>query len=250
MPGPYLYPGVYVEEVPSGVRPITGVSTSNTAFVDYFARGRIDRAVRITSWGDFEREFGGLDRLSEASYAIQQYYLNDGKIAWVVRVAAPDAKPAARTLTGTQVYPGMSGAGTAGSGAAPGGEVLTVTASSPGTWGNNLQVAVDYRGVSQAAGSPAGFNLVVREVTEIGNKRIVQASETYRNLSVNATSSRYVVTVVNRDSRLIQVAYSGAGALPGPTGADIIGDPARAFWLRLGQDGYQEGNQVLPARAE
>jgi phage tail sheath protein FI len=250
MPGPYLYPGVYVEEIPSGVRPITGASTANTAFVDYFSRGPIDRAVRITSLLDFEREFGGLDPLSEASYAIQQYYLNGGRVAWVVRVAAADARAAARVLTGAQVYPGMSGAGMAGSGAAPGGQILTVTARSPGRWGNYLQVAVDYRGVTQAAGSPNAFNLVVREVTETGNRRVVQAIETYRNLNVDATSTRYVETVVNRDSRLVQVAYTGGGALPAPTAADAVGDAGRAIWLRLGQDGYQEGDTVSPARPE
>jgi uncharacterized protein len=247
MPGPYLYPGVYVEEVPSGVRPIAGAAVSDTAFVDWFPRGRIDRAVRLTSLSDFEREFGGLHANSEASYALQQYYLNGGKIAWVVRVAAPDAVAASRVLAGSQVYPGMSGAG---SGAGADGEILTVTAANPGAWGNGVQVAVDYRGVPESAGSPTGFNLVVREVTESGGKRVVVGSETYRNLSVDALSSRYVETIVNRESNLVRVAYTGGGALPGPTGADIVGDPARALWLILGQDGYQEGDDVEPARSE
>ena len=61
MPGTYTYPGVYIEEIPSGVRTITGVSTSDTAFVDFFGRGLVNQAVRITSFGDFERVFGGLD---------------------------------------------------------------------------------------------------------------------------------------------------------------------------------------------
>jgi phage tail sheath protein FI len=247
MPGPYLYPGVYVEEIPSGVRPITGAATSDTAFVDYFPRGSTERAVRIASMADFEREFGGLNANSEASYAIQQYYLNGGRIGWVVRAVAPDADAAARTLGTTQVYQGMSGAG---SGAGAGGAILAVRASSPGAWGNNMQVAVDYHGVPLLAGSPSGFNLVVREVVEAGGKRVVQASETFRNLSVDATSPRYVETVVNRDSRLVRVTYTGGGALPGPTGADIIGDPGRAWWLILGQDGYQANGTVSPGRPE
>jgi phage tail sheath protein FI len=247
MPGPYLYPGVYVEEIPSGVRPIAGAATSDTAFVDYFPRGTTERAVRITSLTDFEREFGGLNANSEASYAIQQYYLNGGRVSWVVRVLAPDSDVAARVLGSTQVYQGMSGAG---SGAGVDGATLTVSASSPGSWGNNVQVAIDYRGVPLLAGSPSGFNLVVREVIDVGGKRVVQASETYRNLSVDATSSRYVETVVNRDSRLIRLTYTGGGALPGPTGADVIGDPARAWWLLLGQDGYQANGAVIPGRPE
>lgn len=82
-----VYPGVYVEENPNGPRTISGVSTSNTAFVGFFTRGPMNEPVRITSFSDFERRFGGLDARSEASYAIQQYYLNGGSIALVVRVA-------------------------------------------------------------------------------------------------------------------------------------------------------------------
>ena len=66
------YPGVYVKEEPSGVRTITGVSTSNTAFIDFFKRGRIDEAVRVTSGEDFDLRFGGIVQSREASYAIMQ----------------------------------------------------------------------------------------------------------------------------------------------------------------------------------
>lgn len=247
MPGPYLYPGVYVQEIPSGVRPIAGASTSDTAFVDYFPRGPIDQAVRITSWSDFEREFGGLDLNSEASYAIQQYYLNGGRVAWIVRVAAANAEPAERVLSGAQVYSGMSGVGASGGGT--GRDILTLTASSEGDWANNLQVAIDYKGVPLTKGSPTAFNMVVREVALVGGKRVVVGSETFRNLNKDATSSRFVETVVNRDSRLVEVTYTGGGALPSPTGSDIVGDPGRAYWLSLGQGGYQEGDEVHPAQA-
>src|SRR4029453_10131476 len=100
MPSALTHPGIYVEEIPSGVRTITGVSTSNTAFVDYFARGPMNTSVRITSYAEFERIFGGLHPDSEASYGIQQYYLNGGSVAFVVRVAAGDPKKAQVTLQG------------------------------------------------------------------------------------------------------------------------------------------------------
>ena len=61
MPVTPTYPGVYIEEIPSGVRTISGVSTSITAFVGYTSRGLDNRATRIFSFADFEREFGGLD---------------------------------------------------------------------------------------------------------------------------------------------------------------------------------------------
>ena len=82
----YLAPGVYIEEVPFGSHPIEGVPTSNAAFVDIFQQGPLNKAVQICSFADFERTFGGLDASSDASYAIRQYFLNGGRVAWVVRV--------------------------------------------------------------------------------------------------------------------------------------------------------------------
>jgi uncharacterized protein len=58
MPVNPTYPGVYIEEISSGVRTITGVSTSITAFVGYTPRGELNQAVRIFNFGDFERAFG------------------------------------------------------------------------------------------------------------------------------------------------------------------------------------------------
>ena len=55
MPVTPTYPGVYVEEIPSGVRTITGVSTSITAFVGRTLRGPIDKPIRLQSFGDFVR---------------------------------------------------------------------------------------------------------------------------------------------------------------------------------------------------
>ncbi|WP_375506024.1 hypothetical protein [uncultured Nostoc sp.] len=60
MPIQPTYPGVYVEEIHSGVRTITGVSTSITAFICRALRGPIDEPITINNYGDFERIFGGL----------------------------------------------------------------------------------------------------------------------------------------------------------------------------------------------
>jgi len=72
------YPGVYVEEIPSGVRTITGVATSVTAFIGRARKGPIDEAVDITSFADFERTFGGLWNDSSMSFAVRDFYLNGG----------------------------------------------------------------------------------------------------------------------------------------------------------------------------
>src|SRR5690606_14264534 len=81
------YPGVYIVEKASGVRTITGVATSIAAFVGYTRKGVPDKAVAITSFADFERCYGGLDRDSPLSYGVRQFFLNGGTQALIVRVA-------------------------------------------------------------------------------------------------------------------------------------------------------------------
>jgi phage tail sheath protein FI len=85
MPSALTYPGVYVEEISSGVRTITGVATSITAFIGRAKRGPVDEATTINSFGDYERIFGGLDLNSTMSYAVSDYYLNGGAQAVIVR---------------------------------------------------------------------------------------------------------------------------------------------------------------------
>src|SRR4029079_5749019 len=86
MPVTLSYPGVYIEEIPSGVRTIIGVATSITAFIGRTLRGQTDEPVRIQSFGDFERELGGLWAYSTVSYAVQHFFLNGGTDALIVRV--------------------------------------------------------------------------------------------------------------------------------------------------------------------
>src|SRR5215510_12390699 len=87
MPVIPTYPGVYIEEIPSSVRTIIGVSTSVTAFIGYTPKGPVDEAVHIFNFGDYTRNFGGLAKDSELGYAVQMFFLNGGAEAWVVREA-------------------------------------------------------------------------------------------------------------------------------------------------------------------
>jgi phage tail sheath protein FI len=87
MPVTPTYPGVYVEEIPSGVRTITGVATSITAFVGFAQRGPTNEPVRIQNFGDFERTFGGLAVDSTMSYAVQHFFQHGGSDAIIVRLS-------------------------------------------------------------------------------------------------------------------------------------------------------------------
>jgi hypothetical protein len=177
----------------------------------------MNQAVRITSLADFQRVFGGVDPTSEASYAIQKYFLNGGNVAWVVRVSR-DPQPAAAALNLR--------------GGSPLQNTLTVQAANPGIWGNALQVAAVPGSTSDR------FNLVVREVVMangapvLGSNGLPQvvSSETHRNLSMDQTNARYAVTAVNADSLLIQLTDRGLGNLPVTTALTPRGDvPETAF---------------------
>src|SRR5262245_9909699 len=80
------YPGVYIQEIPSGVHTITGVATSITAFVGRAPRGDVNNPVEILSFSDYVRIFGGLSLDSSMSYAVQQFFQNGGSDALIVRV--------------------------------------------------------------------------------------------------------------------------------------------------------------------
>ena len=128
MPAALTYPGVYIQEVPSGVRTITGVASSITAFVGRAAAGPTNEPVKLVSFADYERRFGGLDAASPMSYAVRDFYLNGGNIALIVRVLHDNARAATITLDG---------------GGSPGSS-LVLEATSRGAWGNRLSAAVDH----------------------------------------------------------------------------------------------------------
>src|SRR6476620_10390750 len=99
MPVTPTYPGVYIEEISSGVRTITGVATSIAAFVGWAPKGPLDRAQRVLSWQDYERAYGGLDVRSLLGYAVYHFFSNGGQDAYVVRLAS-GAKTATVTIDG------------------------------------------------------------------------------------------------------------------------------------------------------
>ncbi len=86
MPVAPTYPGVYIEEIPSGVHTIVGVATSITAFLGRASRGEENNPITITSFADYERSFGGLAADSSMSFAVRDFFLNGGSQAVIVRL--------------------------------------------------------------------------------------------------------------------------------------------------------------------
>jgi hypothetical protein len=209
MPVNPTFPGVYIEEIPSGVRTIVGVATSVGAFVDRFRRGPREEAVRVLSFADFERDFGGLDTTSEASYAVQQFFLNGGTDAWVVRVGTGSFAAASRVLP--------SGANQAVRLRA-GRRIRGVAVADPGTWGNSLRFEVDYdtTQLPNATIDPDNiltqdelFNLTITETEVRDGRTFVRQTESYRNLTLRPGVRTHAIEAVNAASRLVQLDRAG-----------------------------------------
>src|SRR3546814_4719517 len=117
----YLAPGVYIEEVSSGLRPIEGVSTSNAGFAGGTARGPMDVRL-VTSFPEFERLYGGVidTNISFLPFAVRGFFENGGRRAFVARAYSPDT--------------GQADLGTAAIGD------LTLTAIGPGDWPQRVRI--------------------------------------------------------------------------------------------------------------
>jgi phage tail sheath protein FI len=202
------HPGVYIEEVPSGVRTIVGVATSITAFVGRATRGPVDEPVRVQSFGEYERRFGGLSRDSTMSYAVQQFFLNGGSDALIVRVE--NGGDSARFALAPE-----SGTGD-----------LTLDAASPGAWANQLRIAVDHdtRPLTSEEADQV-FNLTVIELDPVTGLQAVV--EVFRNVSIDANAPRFVGTVLAQESNLIVMPDPQPAPAPSVRPGEIaIGTPA------------------------
>lgn len=99
MPVQVSYPGVYVEELPSGSHTIDGVPTAITAFIGRTPRGPVDTPITVTSLGNFEQMFGELTFNFPLTYAVKDFFMNGGSDAIIVRrFKLPANKPVATTV--------------------------------------------------------------------------------------------------------------------------------------------------------
>lgn len=205
MPVSPTYPGVYIEEIPSGVRTITGVATSITAFIGKAKRGPVNKAVTINSYADYERIFGGLDIASAMSYAVRDFYLNGGSQAIIGRLFQTNTGDVSLAIITV--------------------DTMLLVAAYEGSWGNNLRVRIDYAvsdevATAQGLASTDLFNITIKDKT-------TGVLEKYLNVSVVA-GPRQIDKVLENQSKLVKVstlptARPAASATPAP-GEDPFGD--------------------------
>lgn len=216
----YLHPGVYIEEIPSGSKPIEGVSTSTTAFVGATFRGPVAAPTLIGTWDEYVAQFGdfnqrtGIENEDDATaLAVRAFYQNGGKAAYICRLLGDELATASVTLSNAD------------------GAVMVVSASSPGAWANNLAVAVYANGDK--------FDFFVGIYTQgplpadsTDDIFVPLASESFKGLSLDPTEDNFIEKVVNSSSKLVIVTVSDTA-----TGAPTVNDPeganANARFTRL-----------------
>ncbi len=92
----YLSPGVYVEEVDRGAKPIEAVGTNTVGFLGESSRGPVNEAVLVTNWSQFVKAFGDFGQCSvHLAHAIYGFFNNGGSRCFVVNVGAPDGETVA-----------------------------------------------------------------------------------------------------------------------------------------------------------
>jgi uncharacterized protein len=215
MPVAVSYPGVYIEEIPSGVRTITGVATSIAAFVGWAPKGPTDRAELVLSWSDFDRKFGGLDARSLLGYAVSHFFANGGQRAYIVRLVTTGSATAADNA--------VSGAVTLDT-------KLKLTAKDPGIWANDYAVVTKMR-----TDDATRFQLKVVNI-KLDTKGIT--AEVFDNVSMSVTDPRYVVNVLNNESVRLSAAVVGTPTTP-PANTVLAanGDVPNSAYLVNGSDG-------------
>ena len=241
---PDLYPGVHTLRVEGGARAIISNSTSTTAFLGIFRKGPVDEAVRITSWGQFVEIYGGHWTHSEASYAVEHYFLNGGRVAYIVRTTwETDPANPPTTPVKPETADGDVDAKSPGTGAA-----LRFDASSPGSWGNSVRIGV------ASDGTAGVYDLVIRQYAGAS----IVAEEVYSGLSTSQSDPRFGPTIVNKTSRLVEMGADD-GEMPEPTD-DGNGDTTLPYILQLdlstlgealsgGEDGLIPGDTGWTDRA-
>lgn len=226
----YLAPGVYVEEISTGPRPIEGVSTSTAGFVGETERGPTTPTL-VTSWQSYVRWYGEYVDLPQNQsqnvflpYAVRGFFDNGGQRLFVARVVGPGAQAATGDIGN-----------------------CTVRAIGEGAWGNNLllavmpasaavpntptanwfriQVAYYRNGIPQPFVDPT-------DVSKLGdpNRKEPTAFEDYDNLTSNPTDAHFVRTLVNASSQLIEIVQCTGNPnnapFPGVQLANGADDPA------------------------
>jgi uncharacterized protein len=225
--GTYTYPGVYIQEVDTGNKPIEGVSTSIAGFLGIAERGPM-AATFLASYADFQRNYGNYYVDSSGTqaylaYAVEGFFLNGGQGCWVARVASGTAGTAQMKLAN-----------------------VTISAAGPGATGGQIGYLIQPASIAPTDTTKFRLQLYYWSdptAAKAMNPSTATISEVFDNLSISPTSSMYFVGTVNSGSNLVTVVQPAAGPVAAAALALL---PAPAADPALVLNDF-EGNSVDPA---
>ena len=188
------YPGVYIKEVPSGVRTIAGVSTSIAMFLGRAKKGQLNKPILCLSYEDFERTFSSAFADSDLARSVKLFFSNGGNRCYVMRIA--DMTTARASSVALQNEGNV--------------DTLQLDAKSEGLFGDSIRAHVDY----DTALPEATFNITLFRWEQNSSGVLDQTLlETHINLSMDSNNSRYAPDVINRDSGLVDATDLAPGVL-------------------------------------
>ena len=212
----FQHPGVFIQEISSGIQPIEGVSTSTACFIGKAEMGPLNQPTLVTSLSEFQATFGGYLNDSYLAQSVFQFFNNGGKKTYIVRISGSGATAAAISLKDRKTTPSQT---------------LTVQAANAGVWGNKLDLVV-----TDGTNNPANeFNLqVFRDRSDLSPPLPSLLLERFENLSMNPAAANFVDRVVAAGSAYISTTATAAnagtavagmsrgGVLPVGNGADVL----------------------------
>jgi hypothetical protein len=207
----YLSPGVYVEELQAGSRPIEGVGTAVAAFVGLAGQGPFNEPRLITNWAQFTATFGEFVEGTYLAHAVYAYFLNGGGACYVVRVGADGALPTARAELASASEKDKPAFRVAALEAGPAGNNITVDVAEPSEPGEGI------------------FKLVV--------KSDGQVQETFDNVTAGR-GKQNVATVVKAQSKLIALEEVGTLTAPATASNVALSGGAATMPTRVSPDDY------------
>jgi phage tail sheath protein FI len=206
----YLSPGVYVEEVQAGSRPIEGVGTAVAAFVGFAAEGPVNSPTLVSNWTQFTQTFGDFIEDSYLAHSVYGYFLNGGGACYIVRVGAPS-----QNGTAGSGGSGRPAAVTGGSGRSAGGSggPKALEATPHGLLGGRYRLSVQpgqYAGdvtveVTDGAGEDDGATLTVKVADRV--------EERFTGLSTKRGKEN-IVTAVREKSRILTIEEDTKAPVP------------------------------------
>ncbi len=202
----YQHPGVYIEEVPSGSRPIETAGTSTALIVGYALKGPIKKPSFIVSYDQYVRDFGGINDLfgrglgievDEMGHSVKAFFQNGGSKAYIVRLTGDGALKSEANL----VVPVNNATSL--------GDIdnfLRFEATSEGTWADGLRIEVE-----QSNDAPLRYTLNIGRNDAQGQ---FQPEETFVDVSLDpAETDDFAGNVVNSGSDLVRIESVSIGDL-------------------------------------